>query len=134
MLDYCIESFIIYSTYSEHILVIKLLINIRKRSLRAVSFAASGATTVGEAVAYSPLVEIPSINEFQVKFGRGYGYKTLLDYASGTMYQRYFSKEQLANLIQKHNGKDKILDGIFFNLLSKNKNVVQIMKKKCHNK
>jgi hypothetical protein len=92
--------------------------------VRVVGFAA----LVG-AAALSPLVEIPGINEFQIKFGRGYGYKTSLDYASGTIYQKYFSKEQMATSIQKHNGEDKILDDIFFKLLSEDKDVAQIMKK-----
>ena len=42
MLDYCMKSFIIYFTYSDHILVVKLLINIEKRTLNSVTFVVAG--------------------------------------------------------------------------------------------
>ena len=129
MLDYCMESFIIYFTYSDHILVVRLLLNIGKRALNTVAYAAGGVAAVGGAVAYSPLVAFPGVNDFQVKYGRGYGYKTSLDYGSGTIYKRYLSEEQMATLIQKYSSEDRILDGIFFRLLSEDKEIAQIIKK-----
>ena len=129
MLDYFMESFIIYFTYSDHILVVRLLLNMGKRTFNAAAFAVGGGAVVGGAVAYSPLVEFPGVNEFQIKYGRGYGYKTSLDYARGTIYNSYLSEDQIATLIQKYNTEDKILDGIFFRLLSEDKDIIQIMKK-----
>ena len=35
----------------------------------------------------------------------------------------------MAALIEKHNGEDKILDAIFFKLLSEDKDAVQMLKK-----
>ena len=113
MLDYCMESFIIYFTYSDHILVVRLLINIGKRTLSTVAFAAgSGAVVVG-AVAYPPLVEFPGVNEFQVRYGREYGYKTLLNYVRETIYKSHLSEYQMTTLIQKYDGEDKNFNGIF---------------------
>ena len=129
LLDYLIESFIMYATYSEPILITRHLINLGVRTWRVASFAAGGSLVAGVAVAYTPLVEIPGVNEFQIRFGRGFGYSTGLDYAYGMIYTRHFSKEDMAALIEKHNGEDKILDAIFFKLLSEDKDAVQMLKK-----
>ena len=112
-----------YLEYSHPVLIVRLILNTGQRALTFISFV------VGGAVVYSPLVEIPGVNEFQVKYGRGYGYKTTLDYVSGVIYQRYLTKEQMSDLIQRYSNEDKILDGIFFRLLSEDKDIVQIMNK-----
>jgi len=129
VLDYFMESLIIYLDYSDHILIVRLLLNISKRALNVTALALGGGAVVGGAVVYSPLVEIPGVNEFQINYGRGYGYRTSLDYISGTIYQRYLSKEQMDALIQVYSTEDKVLNGIFFRLLSEDKDVVQIMNK-----
>ena len=129
MLDYCMESFIIYFTYSDHISVVRLLINVVKRTLNIAVFAAGASTVVVGVIAYSPFVEFPGVNEFQIKYGRGYGYKTSLDYVNGTIYNRYLSEELMGTLIQKYDGDDKILDSIFFRLVSEDKDIVQIVRK-----
>ena len=129
VLDYFMESLIIYLDYSDQILIFRILLNLSKRVVNFTALAVGGGAVVGGVVVYSPLVEIPGVNEFQIKYGRGYGYKTSLDYVRGTIYQSYLSKEQMEALIQINMGEDRILDGIFFRLLSEDKDVVQIMHK-----
>jgi len=129
MLDYCIQSSIMYTIHSEQVAVVRLVINVGKRTMRVVGFAIGGGTAVAGATVYSPLVEIPGVNEFQVRFGRGYGYKTSIDYVRGNIYQSYFSEEQMFTFIQKYSNEDKILDGIFFRLLSEDKEALQILRK-----
>ena len=129
ILDYCMESFIIYSTFPDHVLIIRLLMTTAKRAFVAASVTAGGTIAMGGTVVYSPLVEIPGVNEFQIRYGRGYGYATSLDYATGMIYQRYFTKEQIEAGIQKYSPNDRVLGGIYFRLLRNDVEFNDILKK-----
>ena len=72
-----------------------------------------GGTTIGVAgagISYSPFVELPGINESQIRFGRGYGYKTSLDWAKGNILNSYVDKPRVLEVVKKY-GTNKILDG-----------------------
>ena len=129
ILDYCMESFIIYSTFPDHVLIIRLLMTTAKRAFVSASVTAGGTIAMGGTVVYSPLVEIPGVNEFQIRYGRGYGYATSLDYATGMIYQRYFTKEQIEAGIQKYSPNDRVLGGIYFRLLRNDVEFNDILKK-----
>ena len=129
MLDSCIESRIIYFTHPDHILLFRWVLNLGKRSLNMIAFATGGGIVGAGATTYSPLVDIPGVNDFQIKYGRGYGYRTGLDWTSGYICHRYLSDAQMRALIEKHGAEDKILDGIFFRLMLEEKDIRQIIKK-----
>lgn len=129
LLDYLMESLVIYLDFPDQVLVVNLLRSLGKRVFHAAALATGGGVAVGGVVVYSPLVEIPGVNEFQIRYGRGHGYRTTLDYCTAMVYQRYLPKELMDNFIKLHIKEDKILDGIFFRLLAEDKDVVQIMNK-----
>ena len=131
LLDFTMESFIIYSHY-------ELFLNFSvgtfiRRGVRVFSFTAGGAATAGVAIAYSPAVEIPGVNSFQIHFGRGYGYKTSLDWTKGMILQSYLKKELMAELIEKHGNKENnLVDGNFYReVMNQNNMVVKILNKNC---
>ena len=129
VLDFYMESYIIYYHLAEQFLGLRLLFDLGKRIVRAATTAVGGTVLVGAGVVYSPLVEMPGVNEFQIRYGRGYGYRTMLDYGSGIVYQRYLTREQMEELVTKYGATDRVLDGIFFRLLHENKDVTQIIRK-----
>ena len=69
LFDFCLESYVIYHLPDQ----ISMFSLVRRLS-RQVLLASTPAVTTGLAVVYSPLVEIPGVNAFQLRFGRGYGF------------------------------------------------------------
>ena len=129
ILDNLIESFIWYSTFDSQILMTRLFLSTATRTLRALSFTVIGSGAVGSAFVYSPIVEMPGVNYFQVNYGRGYGYKTIADYWSGVIYQRYLTDDQMVECVNRYASDDKILNGIFFKCLRDDIKVKDIMLK-----
>lgn len=133
LLKFCITSNIIYlkGIALDPVLMTGQALNIGRGVFRAASAAVGGLAAVGVATVYSPAVEIPGVNEFQVKWGRGYGYKTSTDYVFSDVYRRYLTDEQWADAVAKNAPKNKILDGRFFNKLHENQAIMQIMHKEA---
>lgn len=130
LLDFTMESFIIYS--NSELFLYYSLGSFLRRGVRAVSFTIGAAVTVGTGVSYSPAVDIPGVNYFQIHYGRGYGFETPLDWTKGMIVQSYLKKDVMAELVEKHGYKNKVVDGNFYNDVMNNNNVVsKILKKKC---
>ena len=78
----------------------------------------------GASVSYSPLVELPGVNESQIRFGRGYGYKTPLDWSKGNVLNSYFDKPTVQDLAKKY-GTNNILDGNSYNAMLNNEPLIK---------
>ena len=96
-----------------------LLVNygtLARRASKAVLLGGGGGGLVGAGISYSPLVELPGVNESQIRFGRGYGYKTPLDWSKGNVLNSYFDKSTVQDLAKKY-GTNNILDGNSYNAM-----------------
>jgi hypothetical protein len=91
--------------------------NIARRTSRALVIGVGGGG--GAAISVSPLVELPGVNESQILFGRGYDYKTPLDWTKGTVLNSYFDKSTVQGLAKKYAEKD-ILDGNSYSNMMRN--------------
>ncbi len=130
LFDFTMESIIIYNNY-------ELFLQFSpgsflRRATRLAAFTTGGGVTAGVGIAYSPAVDIPGVNLFQIYLGRGYGYETSLDWGKGMILQSYLKKEVMLELVEKHGNKGKILDGNFFvDVMNKENLVVQTLNKRC---
>jgi len=61
---------------------------------RATIAVVIGGGIVSASLSVSLLVELPGVNESQIRFGQGYGYKMPLDWTKGTILNSYFDKEK----------------------------------------
>ena len=130
LLDFTIESIVAYSHYELFLQFSPG--SFARRGIKLVALTAGGASIPGIVVAYSPAVDIPGVNFFQIHYGRGYGYQTSVDWCKGTVLQSHLKKELLEELIEKHGNRAKILDGKFYSDMLNNENVVvQTLKKQC---
>ena len=91
-----------------------------RRVSKAVIIGGGGGGVVAAGISYSPLVELPGVNESQIRFGRGYGYKTPLDWSKGNVLNSYFDKSTVQDLAKKY-GTNNILDGNSYNSMLNNK-------------
>lgn len=105
-----IEIYIIFT--ANHPVRMKTTVLVRRLTAAAVNTSIM-AGTAGTIVAYTPLVEIPFVNDFHTKtrFGRGWGYLTPLDYGKGVILQSYTDPEVLKQTMPKYYNKNKIVDG-----------------------
>ena len=90
-----------------------------RRISKAVILGGGGGGVVATSISYSPLVELPGVNESQIRFGRGYGYKTPLDWGKGNVLNSYFDKSTVQDLAKKY-GTNNILDGNSYNSMLNN--------------
>ncbi len=130
LLDFTMESIIAYSHY-------ELFLQFSpgsflRRGARLLAFTGGGASAVGIGLAYTPAVDVPGVNYYQIHYGRGYGYASPVDWTKGMVLQSYLKKEALAELVEKHGNKNKIVDGQFYiDVLNKENILVQTLNKKC---
>jgi hypothetical protein len=94
-----------------------------RRASKAVATAVIGGGVAGAAVSISPAVELPGVNESQIYLGRGYGYKTSIDWIKGQIMNSYIDKEEMQSLARKYGNKN-ILDGNSFSHILKNEKTV----------
>jgi hypothetical protein len=74
---FVIDLFIIYTEQDQLILSGAQIV---RRASKAIATAVIGGGVAGVAVSISPAVELPGVNESQIYLGRGYGYKTSIDW------------------------------------------------------
>jgi hypothetical protein len=113
-IDFFLELIVIFS--DTNILLATL---IRRASKIAVTTVAGGGIA-GTLLSISPAVEFSGVNESQIWFGRGYGYRTSCDWAKGTLLNSYLDNSTMEYLAQKYGGTEKILDGDGFRDIMKN--------------
>ena len=110
IVEFCIEVYIILTANNPVILKATAVVRrVTKVAVKGVAY--TGA--VGSLVVYTPAVEVPLVNDFHTKtpFGRGWGYKTPLDWVKGTIIQSYTDNDSLKKAAAKYGGSNKILDG-----------------------
>ena len=94
-----------------------------QRGNKAVATTIIGGGVVGSAISVSLKIELSGINESQVYLGRGYGYKTSIDWGKGIIINSYIEKEKMQNLARKYGNKN-ILNGNNFSQILKNEKAV----------
>jgi hypothetical protein len=99
--------------------------NLLRRASKTAAIAAGPVVIAGSVISVTPLVELPGVNEFQIHFGRGYGYRTSLDWAKGTIINSYIDKSIMKDLAYKYATDDKILDGNSFRQIMQNEPEIQ---------
>ena len=90
MLDFVMDLFLMFTEQDQLILSGPQLL---RRGSRAVAIGVGGGGLVGSILSISPAVELPGVNESQIYLGRGYGYKTPLDWVKGTIMNSYIDKD-----------------------------------------
>ena len=90
LLDFIMESIITYFHY-ELFLQFSPAAFLR-RSVRLLASTVGGTSSVGVVIVYSPAVDIPGVNFFQINCGRGHGYETPLDWGKGMILQSHLKK------------------------------------------
>jgi len=105
--------------FSDGGLILTTYGTLARRISKAVIIGGGGGGLAAASVSYSPLVELPGVNESQIRFGRGYGYKTPLDWGKGNVLNSYFDKSTVKDLAKKY-GTKNILDGNSYNSMLNN--------------
>jgi len=105
--------------FSDGGLILTTYGTLARRISKAVIIGGGGGGLAAASVSYSPLVELPGVNESQIRFGRGYGYKTPLDWGKGNVLNSYFDKSTVKDLAKKY-GTNNILDGNSYNSMLNN--------------
>jgi hypothetical protein len=126
LLDFMLESLLLYSNYE--LFLAPIPTTIMRRMSKSVLLAGGGIATAGTLISYSPLVEIPGVNEAQIKFGRGYGYQSVIDYTKGSILSSYFNNKELNQFVDEIGPRDRVLNGEFFQKLAKE----SVVLKKLH--
>lgn len=116
MMDFVMDLFIMFTEQDQFILSGSQLL---RRSSRAIIKGFGGGGLVGTLLSISPAVEFPGVNEAQIYLGRGYGYKTPLDWVKGTIMNSYIDKQEMQKLAKNY-GNNDILDSNSFNQIFKN--------------
>jgi hypothetical protein len=84
--------------------------NLVRRVSKAVVLGGVGGGGAAAIISYSPLVELPGVNESQIRWGRGFGYKTPFDWAKGTIIYSYIEQPVMQSMAEKY-GNEKVFDG-----------------------
>jgi hypothetical protein len=84
--------------------------NLVRRASKAVVLGGVGGGGIAAGISYSPLVDLPGVNESQIRWGRGFGYKTPLDWAKGTIIYSYIELPVMQSMAEKY-GNEKVFDG-----------------------
>ena len=120
-IDFFLELVIMFSDAD---LVLTTYSNLARKFSKTALIAIGGGSVAGAILSVSPLVELPGVNESQIYFGRGYGYKTSLDWLKGTIINSYIDKSTVTDLAKKYGGANKVLDSNSFDQMLQNESKV----------
>jgi len=125
MMDFVMDLFIMFTEQDQLILSGSQLV---RRASRTVARGVVGGGLVSSLISISPAVELPGVNESQIYLGRGYGYKTQLDWLNGTIMNRYIDQQDMQKLAKNY-GNNNILDGHSFKqILTNEKGITKLLK------
>jgi hypothetical protein len=112
-------------------ILLTTLLNVVRRISKAAARIFIGGGVTGTILCISPGVEFPGVNECQIMFGRGYGYRVPEDWVKGELLNSYLDASTVQGLAQKY-GTDNILDAnSFANIIEKEDKIVAHLKKNC---
>jgi hypothetical protein len=120
LMDFLIDLFIMLTEQDQLILSGAQLL---RRASKTIVKTVVGGGVVGSLISVSPAVDLPGVNESQIYLGRGYGYKTPIDWGKGTILNSYIETEEMQKLARKY-GKNNVLDGNSFSQILKNEKAV----------
>lgn len=121
--DFFLELIVIFS---ETNIVLITIINVLQKATKATTYTLVGGSVEGTLLSISPAVEYPGVNESQIRFSRGYGYKMPLDWAKRTILNSYLDKSTMESLAQRYGGTEKILDcNSFCDIMKEEKEIIE---------
>lgn len=122
--------FLIYTTITitETEIVLISVTNLMKRAAKLPVTAFLGGGVGSLLISASPAVTLPGVNESQIMFGRGYGYKTSLDWLKGTILDSSLDNATMQGLVHKYTD-NKILDAKSYEKIMQDKTVTEQLNK-----
>lgn len=112
-IDFFLELVVVFSDINIRLLTVTSIV---RRGSKAIVTSVFGIGTVGSVISVSPAVDFPGVNEFQIRYGRKYGFATSLDWLKGTILASYIDKPTMQGYAKTY-GTDNILNGHSFKTL-----------------